>query len=46
MPQTDKDLEIESLRTLNKRLYYYVFALLALGIASIVVNLLNTLLWS
>ncbi|MEK7368906.1 MAG: hypothetical protein AABZ62_04500 [Planctomycetota bacterium] len=43
MPPTDKDSEIERLRTLNKRLYYYVAALLVLAIASIVVNLRNVM---
>lgn len=45
MATISKDAEIKRLQSLNKRLYYYVFALLALGIASIVVNLLNTLLF-
>jgi hypothetical protein len=46
MATINKDAEIKRLQSLNKRLYDYGFALLALGIASIVVNLLNTLLWS
>lgn len=46
MATTKKDAEIKRLQRLNKRLFYYVIALLALGIASIIVNLLNTLLWS
>lgn len=43
MTPVDKDLEIEKLRALNKRLYYYVAALLVLAIVSIVVNLRNVM---
>ena len=39
MTIVDKDAEIERLTALNTRLYYYVAVLLALGIASLVVNL-------